>query len=156
MPRDTTGTPHALRATALDNVVFVRNDSCMWESDPNGLLEEWTRRVNDRDLGVLDLYDATAVLVPTFSSRLLNTPEKIREYFTTLCSREELGIELHQKPRHVSPVSGDIRVLSGIYRWRFAVDEELLNFEARFSFVLDLARQAPILHHHSSQIPRML
>ncbi len=128
----------------------------MWESGPNRLLEEWTRCVNDRDLAVLELYDPTAVLVPTFSSRLLNTPEKIREYFTTLCSRDELGLELHQKPRHTSPVVGDIHVLSGIYRWRFAVDEELLNFEARFTFVLDLARRAPILHHHSSQIPRML
>lgn len=128
----------------------------MWESDPNRLLEEWTRRVNERDLGVLELYDPNAVLVPTFSSSLLNTPEKIREYFARLCSRDELGIELHRKPRHVSAVAGDIGVLSGIYRWRFAVDEELLNFEARFSFVLDLARQSPILHHHSSQIPRML
>jgi hypothetical protein len=33
---------------------------------------------------------------------------------------------------------------------------ELLNFEARFNCLLDFARPAPILHHHSSQIPRMI
>ena len=124
---------------------------------PNDLLVEWARLVNERRLeGVLALYDESAVLIPTFSNRLLNTPERIGEYFETLCGREGLVLSLHEKPRLVTPVEGGLYALSGIYRWRFEVEGEPLDFEARFSFVLDLERRAPILHHHSSQIPRML
>lgn len=126
-------------------------------SKPDKFLNEWVHLVNERNLdGVLALYDGSAVLIPTFSNRLLNKPERIKEYFETLCSRDELSIELHEKPRMVNAVGDEIHALSGIYRWRFAIDDEPLNFEARFSFVLDFARPGPILHHHSSQIPRML
>jgi hypothetical protein len=105
---------------------------------------------------VLALYDESAVLIPTFSNRLLSTPETIREYFETLCSREGLTISLHGKPRLVSAVGGGLYVLAGIYRWGFTVDDEPLEFEARFTFLLDLGRPRPILHHHSSQVPRAL
>jgi hypothetical protein len=129
----------------------------MTNQNPNDLLIEWAQLVNERQLeGVLALYDESAVLIPTFSNRLLNTPERIKGYFETLCSREGLVLSLHEKPRLVTPAGGGLYALSGIYRWRFAVEDEPLDFEARFSFVLDLERRAPIVHHHSSQIPRML
>lgn len=129
----------------------------MQKRSPNDLLNEWARLVGERDLdGVLALYDDSAVLIPTFSNRLLNTPARIREYFEVLCNRDGLAISLHEKPRVVSPIGGAMCALAGIYRWRFAVEDEPLDFEARFSFLLDLERPAPILHHHSSQIPRML
>jgi hypothetical protein len=54
------------------------------------------------------------------------------------------------------PVGASGYCLCGIYCWRFAVDGEPLSFEARFSYFMDTARPRPILHHHSSQIPRML
>lgn len=125
--------------------------------DPNQFLEEWARLVRERELeSVLALYDESAVLIPTFSNRLLSRPDRIREYFGMLCAREGLAISLHEKPRLVSAIGGGLHTLAGIYRWRFAVDDEPLDFEARFSFLLDLERPRPILHHHSSQIPRTL
>ncbi|HET6628754.1 MAG TPA: nuclear transport factor 2 family protein [Woeseiaceae bacterium] len=125
--------------------------------NPNELLNEWAGLVNERNLdAVLATYDESAVLIPTFSNRLLNTPARIREYFETLCSREGLALSLHERPRVSTPIGGGLHALAGIYRWRFAVEDELLDFEARFTFVLDLERPAPILHHHSSQVPRML
>ncbi|HLT92633.1 MAG TPA: nuclear transport factor 2 family protein [Woeseiaceae bacterium] len=129
----------------------------MGEHDPNRFLERWAERVIDRDLdGLLALYDRSAVLIPTFSNRLLCGHERIREYFERLCSREDLRISLHERPRVATAIDGGLQALAGIYRWRFAVDGEPLAFEARFSFLLDLARPSPILHHHSSQIPRTL
>ncbi len=126
-------------------------------SEPDKFLNVWMQLVNDRDLdGVLGLYDESAVLIPTFSNRLLSKPERIREYFETLTSRRGLGLTLHERPRILNSISDTIHTLSGIYRWRFEIDDEPLDFEARFSFILDFARSAPILHHHSSQIPRML
>lgn len=124
---------------------------------PEDLLKEWMLAVNSGDLeGLLALYDESAVLIPTFSNRLLSKPESIRDYFGLLCRREDLSIALHEKTVHIQSVTHDIYALHGIYCWRFAIDEELLSFEARFSYVLDLGRPRPIIHHHSSQIPRML
>lgn len=125
--------------------------------EPQHLLKAWMDAVNNGDLeGLLALYDDSAVLIPTFSNRLLSKPEVIRDYFTKICSREELSIALHEKTLNVQQIAGDIYAMMGIYCWRFAIDGELLSFEARFSYMLDLARPKPILHHHSSQIPRML
>jgi hypothetical protein len=123
----------------------------------NKILDRWVQLIGRRDLdGVVALYDESAVLIPTFSNRLLSTPGRIREYFEMLCNRDELAISVHEKPRIESTIGGSLRALAGIYRWRFAVEGEPLDFEARFSFLLDLDRPTPILHHHSSQIPRML
>jgi len=124
---------------------------------PRDILAQWMKAVNDGDVeSLLSLYDSQAVLIPTFSNRLLNTPAKLREYFERLSSREELSIALHEKTLIIQELQNQVALLSGIYNWRFSVDGELLNFEARFSYVLDISRHSPILHHHSSQIPRML
>ena len=73
-----------------------------------------------------------------------------------LAAREDLSIALHEKTLLSQDLGGNVHALHGIYCWRFAVDGELLSFEARFSYILDLEREKPIMHHHSSQIPRML
>ena len=124
---------------------------------PEQILADWMRGINNGDLDALiALYDDAAVLIPTFSNRLLSTPAARQEYFSRLAAREDLSIALHEKTLLVQELPGRLFTLGGIYNWRFMVDGELLNFEARFSYVVDLARPRPILHHHSSQIPRML
>ena len=124
---------------------------------PDDLLRQWMQHVNNVDVErVLSLYSEHAVLIPTFSNRLLAKPQSIREYFERLFSREELSLALHEKTLVVQPMQGEIYSMCGIYCWRFAIDGELLNFEARFSYLLNLALPSPILHHHSSQIPRMI
>ena len=124
---------------------------------PKGLLDEWVSFVNEKNMnGLLALYSVDSVLIPTFSNRILNTPEKIRDYFEKLCSRECLNVNLHERTLLHREIQNDIYSLSGIYCWRFAVDGELLTFEAHFSYVINLSFPNPILHHHSSQIPRML
>ena len=65
---------------------------------PEQILKEWMQAVNEGSLeGLLALYDEKAVLIPTFSNRLLAKPEGIRDYFSKLCGREELSIALHEK-----------------------------------------------------------
>ncbi|MDO9303715.1 MAG: DUF4440 domain-containing protein [Sulfuricurvum sp.] len=124
---------------------------------PKDILMEWMDAVNHGDInGLLALYDEQAVLIPTFSNKLPNTPDKLRQYFEKLGSREGLSIALHEKTLQVQHIKEDMYALSGIYNWRFDVEGEMLNFEARFSYILDLSKPKPILHHHSSQVPRML
>ncbi|MCB8890178.1 nuclear transport factor 2 family protein [Vreelandella malpeensis] len=124
---------------------------------PQDVLNEWMQAINSADVeALLSLYDENAVLIPTFSNRISDTREKHRDYFERLGARPGLSITLHEKTVIVQEVSETIAALTGLYNWRFEVDGELLNFEARFSYLVDLSKDAPILHHHSSQIPRML
>lgn len=124
---------------------------------PEVILGNWIDAVNNGDKEtLLSLYDEQAVLIPTFSNRILNNPEKIKIYFESLISRDELCVALHSKTVTSQKISENICSLCGIYCWRFAVDDELLSFEARFSLLLDLSLPAPIIQHHSSQIPRAL
>lgn len=126
-------------------------------TNPDQVLKTWLKAVNEKSITqILSLYDENAVLIPTFSNKILNTSEKITNYFEQLGSREELHVSLHEKTLDVRQAGERISVLYGIYTWQFLVDKELLTFEARFSFVLNLNLERPILHHHSSQVPRML
>jgi hypothetical protein len=127
------------------------------KSEPKDILKKWINAINEGDIeGLLNLYDKKAILIPTFSNRLLNDSKKIRDYFEKLESYKELSIALHEKTLMVQPIENDKYALCGIYCWRFMVDEELLSFEARFSYFIDTTLERPIVHHHSSQIPRML
>jgi hypothetical protein len=113
--------------------------------------------VNSHDLAkIVNLYAENALLIPTFSNRILNTPEKIRGYFEMLTSRDDLNVILHEKPLTVQPLGGSLYAMAGIYCWRLSIEGEPLSFEARFTLLVDLAAPSPILHHHSSQIPRTL
>ena len=124
---------------------------------PLDVLNTWMDGINTANADKLcSLYDETAFLIPTFSNRLLNTPEKIREYFEKVGQKEQLGITLHENTLNIQALGNQLFSLGGLYKWEFAIDGELLAFEARFTYVFDLSKESPILHHHSSQIPRSL
>ncbi len=117
----------------------------------------WAGLVSDgRVADVVSLYDAEATLMPTFSPHSLRTRDEITDYFTQLAAREGLEVELHEETFAAAELSDGLFGLSGIYSFHFEVDGTSLTFPARFTFVIDLQRDAPILHHHSSQIPRTL
>jgi hypothetical protein len=124
---------------------------------PEDVIKHWINAVNDGNVdGLCSLYTENAVLIPTFSSRILRTPDAIREYFTKLATRDELSLALHDKTLAIQTVHDGIFIISGIYCWRFAIDGEMLSFEARFNYMIDLNLERPILQHHSSQIPRVI
>lgn len=121
------------------------------------VLQEWMKGINTADVEkLLSLYNDKAVLIPTFSNRLLDTKEKIKDYFIKVGSKEQLSIALHDNTVITQELAENLFSVSGIYNWRFDIDGELFNFEARFSYIIDLSKDCPILHHHSSQIPRTL
>lgn len=125
--------------------------------DPLEILRQWMYCVNERDLEtLLGLYASDAVLIPTFSNRILASTDALRDYFTRLCEREGLEIQLRDDTLRMQSPAADIHTASGLYLWRFVVDGQLLNFEARFTYVFNTSAPRPIAHHHSSQVPRML
>jgi hypothetical protein len=124
---------------------------------PNEIVERWVELLHERDMEkILALYDQSAILIPTFSDSIQDTPEKIRGYFKKLLSRENLQLALHPKTIRTQPLNAILFVISGIYQWKFNVEDELITYEARFTFVIDISKTSPIIHHHSSQIPRMI
>ena len=126
-------------------------------SSPRRVLDVWTSGVNSGALDqVVELYDEGALLLPTFSNRSLSDSPRIKEYFEKLFRHEEVQVSLHEKTLVTQALSESIYSMSGIYRWEMEIDGEPLSIEARFSYVLDLESPTPIMHHHSSQVPRML
>ena len=126
-------------------------------NNPEKIMKEWMDGINTANVEkLISLYDEKAVLIPTFSNRLLDTQDKIRDYFEKVGDKKDLSISLHEKTLISQELQNQLYSLSGIYTWRFSIDGEPYSFEARFTYVFDLSKDNPILHHHSSQIPRML
>lgn len=123
---------------------------------PHSICHAWLDAVNRKDLEMLTgLYAEDAILLATFSPHMLRTAEQRRAYFRRLAGQPGLQVSLHENTVR-EQTCGHLAVASGIYCFRMEIDGEPFAFEARFSFVLDSAAAHPILHHHSSQIPRNL
>jgi hypothetical protein len=125
--------------------------------EPSTIIDQWVQAVNNRNLDeILGFYAENAILIPTFSDKVSNSKEKIKKYFENLLEKKNLAVQIHPTALKEQTIQNGMSVLSGIYRWQFEVEEEVISYEARFSFVIDCNSGNPILHHHSSQIPRML
>ena len=125
--------------------------------EPQNILDEWIQLINTGDIeSLLKLYDREAIVIPTFSNIILSKPEKLRQYFESLAVRKELNITVHEDTLVIQEIQKEIFSLSGIYRWQFIVDGTLNKFEARFTYLINLSKVSPILHHHSSLIPHEL
>ena len=119
------------------------------------VLDIWLERLNAGELEhTAALYSQSAVLLPTFSDKAARTPEAVRRYFEALSSHKKLHVYLHPDSVVVQRISEMIHCISGLYCWQFEPGNKNKNVEARFTFVVDLTLEAPILHHHSSQVPK--
>jgi hypothetical protein len=126
-------------------------------SAARAVLDRWIEHVNAGDLeGILSLYSEQATLLPTFSSGRLRTPDERRRYFIALASRPQLQVVLRENSVTIHPLGETAAAMVGLYTFQFELDQQLMHFESRFTFVVDTAAAAPIQHHHSSQIPRGL
>jgi len=126
-------------------------------NDPKQVLKPWLNGVNSGNLNdVVSLYSENAVMLPTFSSKCLATTADIRAYFERLADQKSLHVQLHEKTLIVQDFSPHLHSASGIYGWQFELEGEILDFEARFTFTIDLNLSRPIVHHHSSQVPQTI
>lgn len=129
----------------------------MYFNTAEEVLFQWVSRVCSGNANnIAALYNEAAVLIPTFSPHTVITNEGITNYFEQLASRDGLGVRLHNKALRKQSQGESLHTLSGIYSFEFEVDQVLLSFPSRFTFVIDTSLLKPILHHHSSQVPRNL
>ncbi|MFP6882577.1 MAG: DUF4440 domain-containing protein [Roseibacillus sp.] len=126
-------------------------------SSSDQVLDAWVGGINTGAIDeVAGLYHHCAVLLPTFSNRRLANSAEIRGYFETLFKHDHVRVSLQEKTLVSLALTDSVQSMSGIYSWQMEIEGDSLNIEARFSVVLDLQAAEPIVHHHSSQVPRML
>ena len=119
------------------------------ERQVEGLFESWNQALaTDDPSQVAQLYGDHALLLPTLSSELRETPEAITDYFNSFLARHPSGSVTHRQIR----LGCNGAVDAGTYR--FTLHDPEATVEARYTFVYGLEDgQWRILHHHSSLLP---
>lgn len=114
-----------------------------------GWFESWNQALATGDPAqVAQLYGDNALLLPTLSSELRETPEAITDYFSSFLARHPSGSVTHRQIR----LGCDGAVDAGTYR--FTLHDPEATIEARYTFVYGLEDgHWRILHHHSSLLP---
>jgi len=124
---------------------------------PEKILELWIECVNKLEMeSVVKLYDEGSTMLPTFSPHCLSESRQVKEYFQQLSTRQSMRVDLHTETLKKMELDENRFILTGIYSFHFVVDDADLTFPSRFTLIIDTSREKPILHHHSSQIPRTL
>jgi hypothetical protein len=121
----------------------------------NAVLQTWIERVNAGDLeGVLEMYDDSATLLPTFSPQQATTKAAIRAYFENLAAKAALKVQLHPETLNEYRAGEGFECVSGNYTFSYEAEGKIQSFASRFTFVIYAIKDHPIIHHHSSQVPQ--
>ena len=116
---------------------------------PFEIINSWQQHLNEENISsILKLYDISCVLIPTFSSEILTDHEQIKEYFFEVIEVQKGKVEFQPNSISEQQVGVNIYLLSGKYYFHLMEKEKIL---ARFSFLVNLLSENPILHHHSSR-----
>ena len=117
---------------------------------PFEILNSWQQHLNDENISsILKLYDISCVLIPTFSSEILTDHEQIKKYFVKVIEVQKGKVEFQPNSIYEQQVGKNMYLLSGKYFFHLMEKEKI---PARFSFLVNLLSENPILHHHSSRI----
>ena len=116
---------------------------------PFEILNSWQQHLNEGNLSeVMKLYDIRCVLIPTFSSEILTDHEQIKEYFVKVIEVQKSKVEFQPNSISEQQVGENMYLLSGKYFFHLMEEEKI---PARFSFIVNLLSENPIMHHHSSR-----
>ena len=120
------------------------------------ILKQWITYVNAGDLdGILGLFADDAVLLPTFSSNILNSEKELSAYFSGLAARPGAKVELDEASVLATDFLGSDSgvVLAGNYTFYFLEGDALVAYPSRFTFVMACDQPQPIVQQHSSLQP---
>jgi len=122
------------------------SDARLTASHP--IIDRWLQAVNAHAVTeVCELYAEDAILLPTLSDMICDSPERIRQYFEFFLARP--GLEARLSNCYVQEYS-EVKIDSGIYEFTWQEDEATKSARARFTFVI---RDGQIVEHHSSLTP---
>ena len=116
---------------------------------PFEILNNWQQHLNEKNLsGVLKLYDISCVMIPTFSSEILTDHKQIKEYFVKVIEVQKVKVEFQPNSISEKQVGENMYLLNGKYFFHLMEKEKI---PARFSLLVNVLSENPILHHHSSR-----
>ncbi len=120
-------------------------------TDISRLLLEWNGALQTGDPAkVVALYAKDAVLLPTLSKEIRQSPAAIEDYFSHFLKLHPRAEVLQQTIRVYDPLATN----SGIYKFVTNVDGQEMIVIARFTFVYRKDAEGwKIVEHHSSMLP---
>lgn len=139
-------------SSAADGYIFPVKKQA--EKEISQVFDQWMAAVGTGSSdAVMKLYAEDAVLLPTLSGKVCNTPELRKEYFDEFTAKPNLkGVVVESHIR----VFGGMAVNSGLYTFSYTKDGATVVVPARFSFVYHKYPQGwLIVDHHSSRMPTL-
>jgi uncharacterized protein (TIGR02246 family) len=119
------------------------------------LFDEWNAALATGDPAVVAArYTPDAVLLPTVSDEVRDTPELITSYFTKFLAKSPVGTIDQSAVRVLDDgIAKDV----GVYTFALTGDDGTVEqVQARYSFVYELVDgEWLITHHHSSAMPEV-
>jgi len=117
---------------------------------PKEILKCWNEHFNNANLqGILNLYDPSSILIPTFSSEILSDKRQIKVYFVNLIEEQKGTVEIQSNSIFEQIVEGNLFMLCGNYIFKLKRKKII---PARFTVIINPLSVNPIKHHHSSKI----
>ncbi len=115
-------------------------------------LNSWTKALSTGSSdAVLKLYADNAILLPTFSKKIHDTPSLRKAYFDHLITKQNLKAVINDLRIQVY---GNVSVANGLYTFSYVEHGEKITIPARFTFVyLKTPSGWLIVDHHSSKMP---
>ncbi|MEX0323433.1 MAG: nuclear transport factor 2 family protein [Puniceicoccaceae bacterium] len=118
------------------------------------VLQAWLDAVHSGDLEAVGaMYADDAVLIPTFSRKYRTCCDSRRDYFSHVSTKPGLRVEVLDESVTEQRLGNSLYVLGGLYNWFNDSAEGEQVVLARFTYVIDLESDGPIVHHHSSECP---
>ena len=120
------------------------------EADILALFAQWNRSLATGDAAKVDAnYARDAVLIPTLSNQIRNTPDERIAYFKTEFLPKKPSGKID---KHYLKCIGAIAINSGLYTFTFG---DGTKASARYTFVYQKQRDGKwlIIEHHSSAMP---
>ncbi|HCN62795.1 MAG TPA: DUF4440 domain-containing protein [Pseudomonas sp.] len=119
------------------------------------LFDRWNRALQTGNANaVIDLYAPNAVLQPTVSNKVRNTPAQIKDYFDHFLQLKPLG---QINYREIRQLGSNVAMDSGVYTFTLNEgDGKTRQVQARYTFVYErVGSQWKIINHHSSAMPEV-
>lgn len=121
---------------------------------PEKILDQWCEYINQSDIeNIVKLYDDKSTLFSTFSPVCIVSLPQIKDYFRNIAEKQNLRVAIHPDTLRKHEIGENKYIMTGIYSFHVLSEDESHEYPSRFTFILDTARDRPILHHHSSRIP---
>ena len=99
----------------------------------------------------MSVYHIDSTLLPTFKPVLMNSRDQISGYFSAAIGGKA-SIDFNVKKSIRTELSESTYLMTGSYIFCLP-SKGGEEYESWYSFVIDTAKDSPIMHHHSSRVP---